>query len=263
MTDNDVVKLEIENAIALITLNRPDAMNAFNQDVYLGLKDTATLLRETSEVRVAIITGAGERAFSAGMDLKMIAGQGSSTKAVMKKYREGYEQLYGLKSILTMYEELAIPVIAAINGYCMGAALELSLCCDIRLASEAAVFALPELGFGVIPDFGSAQRLPRIVGIGMAKELVMTGRRINTEEALRIGLINHIYPKDQLMTEARKMAENLARVPPRLMEGAKRMTNMAMSVPLDWGLRLETDICIAAGSGSSFGSEAQKFIKKK
>lgn len=263
MANNDVIKLEIESKIALITLNRPEAMNAFNQDVYLGLSETATLLKETPEVRVAIITGAGEKAFSAGMDLKMIAGSGNGTSAVMRKYREGYDQLYGLKSILTMYEELSIPVIGAINGYCLGAGLELSLCCDIRIACESAVFALPELGFGVIPDFGSAQRLPRIVGIGMAKELVMTGRRVNAAEALCIGLVNHIYPKDQLMPEARKLAEELAGVPPRLMEGAKRMTNMAMSVPLDWGLRLETDVCIAAGSGSSFGNEAQKFVKKK
>ena len=261
MSNKDVVKLEIEGAIAIVTLNRPDAMNAFNQEVFEGLQKTAVSLKENPAVRVVIITGAGERAFSAGMDLKMAASS-SGVTAVMGNRREGFDRLYGMKSVLTMYEELAIPVIAAINGYCLGAALELGLCCDIRLASETAVFGLPEIGFGVIPDLGSTQRLPRIVGPGIAKELIMTGRKIDASEALRIGLVNHVYPKDKLMVEARKLAEEIARVPSRLMEGAKRATNMAMSVPLDWGLRLETDICLGAGSAASFGEKARKFIKK-
>ncbi len=260
MANKDVVKLEIEGAVATITLNRPDAMNAFNQEVFQGLQKAAISLKENPAVRVAIITGAGERAFSAGMDLKMVAGS-SDVMAVMGNRREGFDRLYGTKSVFMMYEELAIPVIAAINGYCLGAALELSLCCDIRLAGEVAVFALPEIGFGVIPDLGSTQRLPRIVGPGMAKELIMTGRKIDASEALRIGLVNHVYPKDKLMPEARKLAEEIAKVPSRLMEGAKRATNMAMSVPLDWGLRLETDICLGAGSADSFNKEARKFLK--
>jgi enoyl-CoA hydratase len=262
MSNGDAVKLEINGTIALITLNRPEAMNAFNQDVYRGLMKTAQTLMETPAVRVAIMTGAGERAFSAGMDLKMIASGGRGGTAAFGDYRDGFDRLYGLKSIFTMYEELAIPVIAAINGYCMGAALELSLCCDFRIACDAAIFALPEITFGVIPDLGSTQRLPRIVGLGMAKELVMTGRRINATEALRIGLVNHVYAKDQLMAEARKLAEELAKFPPRLVEGAKRCVNMAMSTPLDAGLRIEADICLGAGSGKSFSEEAQKFVKK-
>jgi enoyl-CoA hydratase len=261
---DDVVKLDIEGTIATITLNRPESMNSFNQDVYRRLKEVAQQLKETPAVRVAMMTGAGERAFSAGMDLKMIAGQGGGGgPSAVANLRDGYERLYGQKSILTMYEELPIPVIAAINGYCMGAALELSLCCDIRIACEAAVFSLPEITFGVIPDFGSAQRLPRIIGLTMAKEMIMTGRRINAQEALRLGLINHIYPKDQLMPEAKKLAEEIAKVAPRLIEGCKRAVNMTMSVPLDWGLRLETDICIGSGSGASFGTEARRFVEKK
>jgi len=259
----DEIKLTIDGTIATVLLNRPEAMNAFNNDCYRGLREAAQKIRETPEVRVVIMTGAGDRAFSAGMDLKMIAGGGGGGASPMADVREGYDRLYGQKSILTMYEELAVPVIAAINGYCLGAAMELSLCCDIRICAEHAVFSLPEITFGVIPDFGSTQRLPRIIGIGMAKELVMTGRRINAQEALRLGLVNHVYPKDQLMPEAKKLAEEIAKVKPRLMEGAKRATNMAMSVPLDWGLRLETDICLGAGSGQSFGAEAQRFVKKE
>ena len=264
MADTDVVKLTIEGPIATILLNRPESMNSFNQDVYRGLLMTAQKLKETPAVRVAVMTGAGDRAFSAGMDLKMIAGQSSGGgPSVTAGFRDGFDRLYSQKSILSMYEELAIPVIAAINGYCMGAALELSLCCDIRIACETAVFSLPEITFGVIPDFGSTQRLPRLIGMGMAKEMIMTGRRISAPEALRLGLINHIYPKDQLMPEAMKLAEEIAKVKPRLIEGCKRAANMTTSVPLDWGLRLETDICMGAGSGQSFGAEAQRFVKKE
>ena len=261
MSDTNTVLLNIEGSIATITLNRPEAMNAFNKDVYGGLQQTTRTIRENAAVRAVIITGAGERAFSAGMDLKMIAASGFGS-TLMAEQREGYERLFALKSLFTAFEELPVPVIAAINGYCMGAALELSLCCDIRIATENAIFALPEMSFGVIPDLGSTQRLPRIIGIGMAKEMLFTGRRINAQDALRLGLINHIYTREQLMSEAKKLAEEIARANPRLMEGAKRAANMSLSTPLDWGLRLETDICLGAGSAQSFGAEAQKFIKK-
>ena len=262
MNDNQAVLLTIEDAIATVTLNRPEALNAFNQDSYLGLMNAAQKIKETPEIRVVIMTGAGEKAFSAGMDLKMIAG-GSSGSALLGGYREGYDRLYGLKSIFTMYEELSVPVIAAINGYCLGAAFELSLCCDIRICVEQAMFGLPEMPLGVIPDLGSTQRLPRVVGPAYAKELIITGRRINAQEALRINLVNHVYPRDELIPEAKKLAEEMAKLNPRHVAGAKRAVNMSMSTPLDWGLRLETDICIGAGSGQSFSAEAQKFLKDK
>ncbi|MBN1381714.1 MAG: enoyl-CoA hydratase/isomerase family protein [Deltaproteobacteria bacterium] len=263
MTDNSAVLLMIEGTIATVTLNRPEAMNAFNQDSYRGLMETAQKIKETPEIRCVILTGAGEKSFSAGMDLKMIAGGGSGSAAAMGSYREGFDRLYGLKSIFTMYEELATPVIAAINGYCFGAGFELSLCCDIRMCAEHAQFSLPEMPLGVVPDLGSTQRLPRIIGPGYAKELIITGRRINAQEALRLNLVNHVYPKDQLLAEAKKLAEEMANLNPRHVEAAKRAVNMSMSTPLDWGLRLETDICLGAGSGQSFGEEAKKFLQKK
>jgi enoyl-CoA hydratase len=168
-----------------------------------------------------------------------------------------------MKSIFTMYEELVIPVIAAINGYCLGAAFELSLCCDMRLAADTAIFGLPEIQFGVIPDLGSAQRLPRLVPPGYAKELILTGRRIDAVEALRIGLVEHVYPLDQVKAEARKLAEEIAKLQPRIVQGAKRSANLWMNMPLDSGLRAETDICTGAGSGGSFGEQARDFLKKE
>jgi len=261
MANEDAVQVEVKDTIAAVTINRPEAMNSLNRDAFLGLQKAAQQLKEDSDVRVAILTGAGEKAFSAGIDLKMVASGGAGS-AIFSEYRNGFDRLYGLKSIWTMYENLAIPIIAAINGFCLGAGFELTLCCDMRLACDTAKFSLPEIQFGVIPDLGSTQRLPRIVSPGIAKELILTGRRIDADEALRIGLVDHIYPKDQLMPEALKLAEEIAKLNPRIVEGAKRSVNMAMSAPLDAGLRLETDICLGAGSGASFGKEAKKFQKK-
>jgi enoyl-CoA hydratase len=260
MADNDAVRVEIEEAIATVTINRPEARNALNRDVFLGLQQAAQGLRENPEVRVAILTGEGDKAFSAGIDLKMVAGGGAG---VFSQYRAGYDSLFAMKSIFTMYEELVIPVIAAINGYCLGAAFELSLCCDMRLAADTAIFGLPEIQFGVIPDLGSAQRLPRLVPPGYAKELILTGRRIDAVEALRIGLVEHVYPLDQVKAEARKLAEEIAKLQPRIVQGAKRSANLWMNMPLDSGLRAETDICTGAGSGGSFGEQARDFLKKE
>ena len=262
MTNQDAVQLDIKDGIATVLLNRPKALNAFNHEVLLGLQKQAQAIKENPQVRAVIMTGAGDKAFSAGLDLKMVA-SGSGPMDIFPRYRQGYDSLYSLKMVFTMYEELAAPVIAAINGYCLGAALELILCCDMRLACDTAVFGLPEIQLGVIPDLGSTQRLPRIVGPGIAKELIMTGRRIGAGEALRVRLVDHLCPREQLMMEARKLAEELARVNPHLIQGAKRAVNIAASTPLDVGLRMETDICLGSGSGTTMGEAAQQFIKKE
>ena len=263
MNNNDTLLFKLDDGVATILLNRPDALNALNLDMWLELGKAAQTVKENPEVRVVIITGAGEKAFSAGMDLKMVASKGSGSRQVFPKYREGYDTLYNLKMILSRYEELAVPVISAVNGYCLGAALEFILCCDMRLCCNTAVFGLPEIQFGVIPDLGSTQRLPRIVGPGIAKELIFTGRKIDAAEALRVGLVDHVYSKDQLMPEAEKLAREIANMSPRIVQGAKRATNLFMSTPLDAGLRLETDICLGAGSGVNFGDEARQFVSKK
>ncbi len=262
MSKQDVVLLDVAETIATVTLNRPEALNALNEDVWLGLEKAAQSLKANPEVRVVIVTGAGEKAFSAGIDLKMVASRGGGSSAVYGNFRD-FDRLHAMKSIFTLYEELAVPVIAAINGYCLGAAMEFILCCDIRMAVDLAMFGLPEVQFGVIPDMGSTQRLPRIVPPGIAKELIFTGRRINAAEALRIGLVDHVYPQNQLMAEARKLAGELAKLNPRIVQGAKRAANMAMSTPLSAGLRIETDICMASGSGSGFGQQAQQFLKRE
>jgi len=245
MADQDVVRLDIEDAIATVLLNRPEALNAFNLEVWWSLQKAAQSIKENPDIRAVIITGAGDRAFTAGIDIK----SATHPTQAFPKYREGYEPMYGLKTIVSMYEELPVPVIAAINGYCLGMGMELILCCDIRLACDTAVFGLPEVQLGAIPDMGSTQRLPRVISPGMAKELILTGRRIDAAEALRIGLVEHVYPRDQLMLEARKLAEEMAKLNPRVVQAAKRATNLAMSTPLDAGLRIETEIFLNSTSG--------------
>ena len=262
MTDQDAVRLDIEDTVATVLLNRPEALNAFNRDVFLALQQAAQAIKETPDIRAVIVTGAGDKAFSAGLDLKMAA-SGGGLSDIFPRYRQGYDLLYALKAIFTAYEDLAVPVIAAINGYCLGAALEFILCCDIRLACDTAVFALPEIQLGVIPDLGSTQRLPRIVGPGMARELIYTGRRIDAGEALRVRLVDHVYPGEQLMAEARKLAGEIARMSPALVQGAKRAATLALSTPLDVGLRMETDICLASGSGAGMGEAAQQFTSRE
>jgi enoyl-CoA hydratase len=262
MADQEVVRLDIEGAIATVLLNRPQALNTFNQEVFFGASTAGAGHKRNPAVRVVIMTGAGYKAFSAGLDLKMIA-SGSGPMDIFSQYRQGYDFLYGLKVIFTMYEELAVPVIADINGYCLGAAFELILCCNMRLACNTAVFGPPEIQLEVIPDLGSTQRLPRIVEPGIAKELLMTGRRIGAAEALRVRLVDHLYPNDRLMIEAKKLAGEVAMINPPLIQGAKRAVNITTSTPLDVGLRMETDICLSSGSGATMGEAAQQFVKKE
>ena len=156
------VRLRVQDGIATVTLDRPEVLNALNAGMWQGLKDTAEAIARDPRVRVAIITGAGDRAFSAGLDLKAAArGEGFPKQDV----QTGFDRLSALKRYISVYEELAVPVIAAVHGYCMGGACQLILACDIRIASEQAIFAIPEAQvLGIVPDLGGTQRLPRLVG---------------------------------------------------------------------------------------------------
>jgi enoyl-CoA hydratase len=229
---------DVKGHVAVITLNRPGAMNAWHRGMNEELRQAATGIDNDPNVRVLIITGAGEKSFSSGIDLKKIAaGENFITGPDIRDYYDGIRKL---REVFTMYEKLTVPVIAAINGYCLGGGLELALACDVRLAVESAVFSLPEVQLGIIPDMGGCQRLPRAVGIGMAKELIYTGKRIDAAEALRIGLVQHVFPREKLMEEALKMADAIAGFNPVVVQAAKRVCNVAMQYPLEIGLSYET-----------------------
>ncbi|UCH51066.1 MAG: enoyl-CoA hydratase/isomerase family protein [Chloroflexota bacterium] len=258
MTKNNAVLFEVKDKVATITLNRPEVRNAFNGDILEGLKMAVENILSQPDIRVAILTGAGDRSFCAGLDLKAaMAGEALMPPTAV---RSEFEALQMGGQVYTMIENLPVPVIAAINGYCLGIGFEMSLVCDIRLAAETAIFSIPEVQLGTIPDFGGTQRLTKLVGAGKAKELIFTGRRIDAAEALRIGLVQHVYPLDKLMEEANKLAQEMAVVAPPLMQGAKRAINMAMSYPLDIGLSYET--ILAVSTRQNIGQGAASLLEK-
>lgn len=237
MFKTDKVLYQLKDSVAVITLNRPEKSNAFDGDVWLGLEETARKIKFSPAVRAAILTGAG-RVFCGGLDIQAALSEGITLGD--RTLRDGFETLQYISSIYAAYEALPVPVIAAINGGCIGAGMELALACDIRIASGRAVFSIPEVVFGLVPDGGGTQRLPRIVGPGMAKELALTGRRIDAAEALRIGLVNHVYPEEALMEEALKMAEEIASLPENAVQASKRALNAAMNSSIGMGLHYET-----------------------
>ncbi|MBN1376047.1 MAG: enoyl-CoA hydratase/isomerase family protein [Dehalococcoidia bacterium] len=233
------VLLEEKNHIGLLTFNRPQSLNAISRGLIGGMKEAAEYIDQHPDIRVIIMTGSGEKAFCAGLDLKKVVIPGESILDGWN-VRTMHDAIEKCRNAFTMYEKLPVPIIAAIHGYCLGGGVEIAVCCDIRLAADNSIFAMPETKLGIVPDMGGSSRLPRIVGPGMAKELIFTGRRIDANEALRIGLVQHVYPRDQLMAEAWKMAEEIAAVTPAVTQGAKSVINFSMSSPLDATLDYET-----------------------
>jgi enoyl-CoA hydratase len=258
MSKNNAVLFEVKDKVAMIIINRPEVRNAFNTEVLGGLKEAAEQILSQTELRVAILTGAGDRAFCAGLDLK--AAMAGEAIIPPRAIRSEFEAVQIGGQVYTMIENLPVPVIAAINGYCLGIGLEMTLACDIRLASETAIFSIPEVQLGTIPDFGGTQRLTKLIGTGKAKELIFTGRRIDAAEALRIGLVQHVYPADKLMDEAKKLAQEIAAIAPPLIQGAKRAINVAMSYPLDIGLSYET--ITAVGTRQNLEQGAASLLEK-
>jgi len=218
-----------EDGIAIITLNRPKTFNALNNELTREMSDLLDVVAADSEIKAVIITG-GTRAFAAGGDIQFMS---TADPLTAEKFVEGakaaFDKIYYLDK----------PVIAAISGLALGGGCELALACDIRIAAEGSVLGQPEINLGIIPGAGGTQRLTRIVGLGWAKHLVMTGINIDAETALRIGLVTAVVPKDQLMEEAKKLAGVLAAKAPLAMKAAKRCLNYGDDVNLDAGLYYE------------------------
>jgi len=229
------VKLEIDGPVAIITMNRPQAMNALNTKVWTELKETIAQVRENEAVRVVLITGAGN-AFVAGADIREMEA---------KNLKEIREFTYFGQSVLKDIERMEKPVIAVINGFALGGGLELALACDIRLASSEARLGFPEVGLGIFPGVGGTQRSTRLIGKGKACELIFTGDMITAEEAERIGLVNHVVPPQELMKTARAMAEKIASRAPLAVGRAKTAINKTLETNLDAGLAFEVEsVCL-------------------
>lgn len=230
------VKFEKRDHVAFITLNRPTAMNALDLEMSARLTEVWRELDADAEVWVAILTGAGERAFCTGADLKKLGEYYRSETPIER--RERTERQPGLGGI-TRNLWVSKPIIAAVNGYCLAGGLELALACDIRIASANAEFGLTETRWGIIPGAGGTQRLPRLVGVGVALEMILTAKRIDAEAAFRIGLVNRVVQQDELMESAAELAEQICKNAPLAVQTAKAAVWRGLELPLADGLRLE------------------------
>ncbi len=237
------VKSQQEGSVLTLTLDRPEALNALNQ---LVLDDLSAALDgvDLATVRCIILTGAGEKAFAAGADIAAMADMEPEAAAAFS--RHGNE-------VFRRIETFPCPTIAAVNGYALGGGCELSMACDIRLCSENALFGQPEVTLGITPGFGGTQRLMRLVGMGRAKELIFSARTVKAPEALAMGLVNAVYPPEELLPAARKLAERIARNAPI----AVRACKAAMNEGIDLGMDEALDAEVREFSGC-FATEDQK-----
>lgn len=237
------VLLEKEGNLAIVTINRPKALNALNSETLKDLNTVIDDLEKDNNIYAVILTGAGEKSFVAGADI-----------SEMKDLNEEQGREFGIlgNKVFRRLETLDKPVIAAISGFALGGGCELAMSCDIRIASEKAKFAQPESGLGITPGFGGTQRLPRIVGLGKAKELIYTGEIIKADEALRIGLVNKVVPVESLMDEAKKMAGSIIANAPIAVKLCKDAINRGTQVDIDSAIKVE-----AEDFGKCFDSEDQ------
>jgi enoyl-CoA hydratase len=212
-----------------LTINRPKALNALNSQVLDELDKTLDSI-DKEKIRALIVTGAGEKSFVAGAD---IAEMSTLTK------KQGQEFSKKGNDVFRKLETFPIPVIAAVNGFALGGGCEISMSCDIRICSDNAIFGQPEVGLGITPGFGGTQRLARLVGMGMAKQMIFTAQNIKAQEALRIGLVNAIYPQNELLAEAKKLALSIAKNGPNAIKNSKKAINEGMQVDIDKAIEIE------------------------
>ena len=241
-------------SVATVTLNRPEALNAFDQAALSDLLRSVRKLGADQTVRAIILTGAGDRAFAAGADIKAMA-----------KFNPQAARAFGAlgQAVTRAIETVSQPVIAAVNGYAFGGGCEIALACDLRLAADTAVFAQPEVSLGIPPGWGATQRLPRLVGGGVAAELILTGRRVDATEALRIGLVNAVHRPDALLPAAGELAAQIAGNSRSAVAAAKQAMAVAFGVDVPGGLLTELD-----AFASAFGTEDQRegmaaFLEKR
>lgn len=238
------VEYELTGQVGVITVNRPEALNALNSSVLKELEQALEQV-DLGIVRCLVITGAGEKAFVAGADVAEMA---NMSVAEAKEFGKTGNALF------RRFETFPVPVIAAINGYALGGGNELALCCDIRICSEKAIFGQPEAGLGITPGFGGTQRLVRVIGsISKAKELLYTCRNIKAEEAREIGLVSAVYPSENLMAEALKMANKIASNAPIAIRNIKKAVNEGLDLRIEDAINLEVDLFSAC-----FATEDQK-----
>ena len=227
--ETNYIKYEEEDTTSIITINRPKALNALNSQVLEELDKVLDNIN-FSKTKVLIVTGEGEKSFVAGADI-------SEMSTLTKKQAEDFSKKGN--DLFRKIENLPIPVIAAVNGFALGGGCEISMSCDIRICSDNAIFGQPEVSLGITPGFGGTQRLARLIGASMAKQIIFTGQNIKAEEALRIGLVNAIYPQNELLNEAKKLAKEIAKNSVHAVKNSKKAINEGLQVDIDEGIKIE------------------------
>ncbi len=248
------ILFEKKGAIAYVTVNRPKVLNALNMATMEELRAAFTAVKDDREVRVAIMTGSGEKAFIAGADIGELARQDAVS---------GKEYTHRGQSVLDLIENLGKPVIACINGFALGGGCEIAMACTMRLASENAKLGQPEVKLGIIPGYGGTQRLPRLVGKGIAMQLVLTGEIISAQEAHRIGLVNEVTPPAELVPRAEAIAQKIIANSPLAVQYAMEAVNKGTEMTLAEGLYLEAVLFSVACASEDKKEGTTAFLEKR
>jgi enoyl-CoA hydratase/carnithine racemase len=248
------VELVTEGGLATVRLNRPERYNALGACMVEELGEALDEVETSGEARVMILTGTGGRAFCSGVDLKERAAMAAD---------ERWAHNRALNAFAGRLARLQVPTIAAMNGLAFGGGLEITLACDFRIAVEGATFSLPEVGIGIVPGAGGTQRLPRLIGPTRAKEMILTGRRIDAATALEMGLLSKLVPPDELMQEARTLAEEVSSNSPFALAHAKAAVDLALETTIEQGLRYETAAIRATLASEDYAIGLAAFSEKE
>ncbi len=253
MSNYETITLEREGKVAILTINRPDKLNALSSTVHIEGVAALDELRKDDGVRVVVITGAGEKAFIAGADISEFEGKTPVTQ------RATFQE----RTLFNTVDTFPKPVIAMVNGFCLGGGNELALACDLRICSENARFSQPEINLGIIPGGGGSQRLTRLVGEGRSMEMCLTGDMIDAETAYRFGLVNHVYPIGELRAMTLELASKIAEKAPIALQLAKEAVKFASRSNLDEGLRREVDLFAICFSTEDKKEGVSAFLEKR
>lgn len=248
------ITYEERGSVAIITINRPKALNALNLQTLEELRSCLTELAGKETIAVLILTGGGEKSFVAGADISFM--QNIDVLTARRFAKVGHE-------VGKLLEDLPQPVIAAVNGFALGGGCELAIACDLRYASENAKFGQPEVNLGVIPGFGGTQRLPRLIGKGLANELLFSGEIIDAQEALRIGLVNKVFPQDVLMEKCLALAETIASRGPLAVRLCKEVVNHGMEMDLARACSYERDLFSLCFASKEQKEGMSAFLEKR
>lgn len=253
MSNYETITVEKEGKVVILTINRPDKLNALSSKVHVEGVAALDELRQDDGVRVVVITGSGEKSFIAGADISEFEGKTPVTQ------RATFQE----RTLFNTIDSFPKPVIAMVNGFCLGGGNELALACDLRICSETARFSQPEINLGIIPGGGGTQRLTRLVGEGRSMEMILTGDMIDAEAAYRFGLVNHVYPAEELRAKTMELAAKIAEKAPIALQLAKEAVKFALRSNLDEGLRREVDLFAICFSTEDKKEGVSAFLEKR